>query len=250
MITAIIVFHREGALAVPSILSFIRMVKATREHGLKVEAVAILDKADPTTKSLVELHSRDFDVISEVAFGDLGKTRNHAIEHAKGKYIACVDGDDLWGINWLTEAYRSCEIESRSIIYHPKLIWYFCADDYIGQQNGKRPEYSKSFAFIQVDSRHTAFDPKSLYFSNVWTANSFGLREIYVEYPYRAVNSDTGFGVEDWTWNAETLSSGIKHGVVEGTVHCVRIKSSGSLGQQNMRNGILPSVYKFADALE
>jgi len=44
----------------------------------------------------------------------------------------------------------------------------------------------------------------------------------------------------NWSWNLETLSAGIAHRVVRGTVHLIRRKSTGSLDRQNAAGQLLP----------
>jgi hypothetical protein len=73
---------------------------------------------------------------------------------------------------------------------------------------------------------------------------------LFERFPYEQVNHDKGFGVEDWLWNAQTLAAGMRHAVAPDTVHCVRLKQSGSLSTQNTEKFLLPPLHRYARDLE
>ena len=70
----------------------------------------------------------------------------------------------------------------------------------------------------------------------------FAHRSVHEKYPYVAIDKQTGFGVEDWSWNIETSWKGLRHLVVDDTVHLIRVKQHGSLGMQNTAEGLLPQL--------
>jgi hypothetical protein len=86
------------------------------------------------------------------------------------------------------------------------------------------------------------FNRDVLFLNNIWTANVVASRNLHLRYPYAAVDRSRGFGVEDWSWNLQTLWAGIPHLVVADTVHIIRVKDTGSLGQQNAAEGLLPHL--------
>jgi glycosyltransferase involved in cell wall biosynthesis len=251
-VTAIIMFHREGKIATPSILSFRKMVEQARSAGLKVETIAVLDRADDETVRVLDGFRSGFDNLIVIDSGDLGVARNQGIRQASGSYISVFDGDDLWGSSWLVRAHAwSVENKDRNAILHPQLVHYFSAADYLVQSRDHvAPTNSKSFHFVHVDSCSIGFDKRAIVFNNLWTSNCFAHRDVFAAFPYKAVDPISGFGVEDWMWNAETLAAGIRHAVVSDSVHCVRIKQSNSLGGQNSRQGLLPAIHLVSKQLE
>jgi hypothetical protein len=99
---------------------------------------------------------------------------------------------------------------------------------------GTRSHYGRHLA-----SDDPAFDPRTLLLDNLWTANTYAKREIYLSHPYRANDPTSGFGIEDWTWNMDTLAAGLQHLVAPGTVHLIRMRK-GSRTSHSSAEGLLP----------
>lgn len=244
-ITVSIIFHREAAYAIPALASMERLVSVARASGLSVETRALMDKADKPTIDIVHNCGSWLDSVQHVEFGDLGLTRNAGTQLANGEFLAFLDGDDLWGSSWLTDAYTraAAEQEGKRSIWHPECLFYFDEGDYDRHSIGRAPRLdAKSFYLRHRPSDTDDFNINALFLNNLWTANVFAHRSIHERYPYKAVYKELGFGVEDWSWNIETLTNGLVHRVVSDTVHLIRVKYSGSLGQANSASGLLPHV--------
>lgn len=207
--------------------------------GFVVETQAVLDLPDEATRGGVRAQGQWIDQVEEVSFGDLGLSRNAASCLAHGRFLAFLDGDDLWGKHWLCAAFAAAAAmpASPNIIWHPEHLFIFSEND-----AAKAPEASyQSFHSLMHSSDTPEFDPWLLAFHNLWSANTFAAREIHLRFPYRAADRNRGFGIEDWSWNMQTLGAGLSHRVVPDTVHLIRKKRSASLDQQNRAAASCPT---------
>lgn len=210
-ITAVINGHNEGMLALASLRSLLKCIKAAESSGIKIEVVAVLDNADPVTKEVFEEFSScrtDFSVLS-VRFGDPGFARNAAAAAAEGKWVAFLDADDLWGSDWLLETFKAAEADQRQVVWHPEVNVYFGVNPHL---------------FIHIDMDNSQFNIAGLAFQNMWTALAFVSRDFLRTVPYTGTNIKEFIGYEDWSWNVDVISKGAIHKTVPGTAHAIRTK--------------------------
>jgi hypothetical protein len=242
-ITVTVVMHREGGLALPALSSMRDLVERARGAGLEVQTQAMLDRADDMTRHMVATRGDWLDTVQEVSLGDLGLTRNAGVASARGRFLAFLDGDDLWGEDWLLLAHRMATAigAPTEAIFHPHALYYFVEGDFRSHSQNTIPHgHAQSFHMFHEASNVLGFRREALFLNNIWTANVFAPREIHGRHPYSSVDRSRGFGIEDWSWHMETLWAGIPHLVVPETVHLIRVKEAGSLGRQNSAEGLLP----------
>lgn len=210
-ITAVINGHNEGMLASSSLQSFLRCAQIAEDAGVKTELIAVLDNADSITKEVFEeFASRHTGLrVLCVEFGDSGFARNTAGAVAEGKWVAFLDGDDLWSGDWLVEAFKAAEAEKRQVVWHPEVNVYFGINPHL---------------FIHMDMDNTQFDIATLASQNMWTALAFVSRDFLRQVPYTGTNIKEFIGYEDWSWNVDVISNGAIHKTVMGTAHAIRTK--------------------------
>ncbi|WP_454752346.1 glycosyltransferase family 2 protein [Cupriavidus necator] len=236
-ISAIMTFHGEKVLANFALLGFSRLRAAAEAAGLDVELVAVLDSADEETARIVGGHPgvRSADKVLEVANRDLASSRNDGIALASGKYIAILDGDDYYSKNWLTAALQTAEAVRGRVIVHPALTVSFGAVHCVAET---------------FDMDHGDYPLASCMLAHPWVSCSFGLREIYVEHRYTPTRlHESGFGFEDWHWNLETVSHGIRHVTAPETALFYRRKAS-SMVTEMAQNGAMVRPTRFFEEPE
>lgn len=163
---------------------------------------------------------------------DLGTSRNDAVKAAEGRYVAFCDGDDLWGNQWLRQAYdyaRELYGTTKNFALHNELTAFFGQDFGFGQ---------KPHLHWHIGDDSPEFDAKQLAQFNPWSALTFAPRDVLLAHPYfRATGA---YGYEDYEWAARTLNAGVKHRVVPSSMHAVRLKADQtSMATRNVRNGLV-----------
>lgn len=243
-LTMFVNFHGEGLVSHASCRSALFCTAVARDQGFKIRLVAVLDRPTAQTKSTVTESGHKWDDILEYDSGDLGQVRRSATEFCDTKLVGFLDGDDLFGSKWISHSMDVALIQNDSNwVAHPQYAYYFHENDYLSfHDRGLRPSDKQNFFLEHIPTTSDDFDPRVFLFNNVYTSNQICPRELLERYPYKEVDTTKGFGVEDWTWNALTTWSGVRHMSIADTVHLVRVKESGSLGKLNASLRLLPDL--------
>lgn len=225
-ITAIINAHNEGILLASTLESVRLAVEKAAGAGVSVEVVAVGDRCDYLTSEVMgNFHLPNMTVI-DANNGDLAASRNEGVEAAKGRFVAFLDGDDLWGPDWLVLALEAAEQDQRECVWHPEINLYFTE--------------SQAWYFHHPDMDDIEFDPWRQLVTNCWTALSFAKVDVYRKFPYTRNDLSKGTGYEDWSWNSSVMAGGIVHKTVPGTCHFIR-KKQFSMVQETNQSGALVS---------
>jgi hypothetical protein len=228
-ITAVLNVHREGLLAHSSLQSMVQARKSAAAAGVMVEILIAADCPDAEMRSYLTIASELGASVLELRVDDLGMARNATIEAGRGRFFAFLDGDDLWCRDWLIKAYQCAISAPEHNIWHPEANLYFGP--------GGQPHW-----MMHHDIDTALGDWVLLGLRNHWTSLSFAPREVYERVPFRETNLNTGFGYEDWCWNAETVSHGYRHHTVPGTVHLIRMQATSLVRRTNaLRALVMPS---------
>lgn len=215
--------HTEGTGALPSIVSAWRAVQLAQSRGLTCELLLLLDQPDKPTVHIAERFCERRDVrLAIVSESDLGSARNRACESSTAEWIAFLDGDDLWGEEWLWRAHLAAQdVDAEPVAWHPELNIIF------GDHRS---------IVHHVDSDDPTFSWSRFRLHNQWTALAFVRRNDLLGLPYPRNDLAAGFGFEDWSWNEEVLRRGGKHCVVPQTCHFIKRTSGPSLLRSSQRS--------------
>jgi glycosyltransferase involved in cell wall biosynthesis len=225
-ICAILNLHNEGVLAHSSLRSVLAARDAAAAEGIAVEILVAADCPDVATRAYLETAMALGARTLELGVDDLGLARNGAVAASPSRYVAFLDGDDLWTANWLVDAYRAASRESREVVWHPEANLYFGAE---GE--------TRWSLHIDMDAAPPDCWTR-LALRNLWTSPTFARRDTVLRLPYRRTKLGEGLGYEDWCWNCETIAHGIVHKTVPGTAHLIREKQ-GSLMRRHRDSGVL-----------
>lgn len=237
VISAVITFHRERELVTATLHAVERMRCYAEARGLRVELVMTLDGGDGQTEAAILAHPalRDGDVLHHVNLLDLSLCRNYAIAHARGEFVAILDGDDLFSENWLVEAVHDIVQHGPSTITHPQWMIAF------GTWNAY---------WEQLDQTDPRFLPETLMSFNHWNACTIARRDVFAVCPYVVARvGKSGFGFEDWHWNCETIARSYIHRVVPHTFRLERRKAEGSLNLAHQSHAAILRPSSFFDSL-
>lgn len=236
----IVTAHKEGTLLLPTVKSAFEAVKCLHsKYDVDVNYMLYLDKPDAITKKIAMDIKMKYGI--KVYFGkngDPGRSRLAAINKTKQKYIALLDGDDLWSENWLLSVYRflaeKSKKERKNIVLHPEYNLIFGDHSVLVRQG----EPSDPF-----------FDPSFFRIGNFWDALCFAPIKVFIDYPYKDNDLDAGFAHEDYLWACETYLAGVKHHLIKDTIHFKRRRGgSVSVVAESKKVKVMPtalSKYKY-----
>lgn len=224
-VTAILNLHREAWLANSSVRSLQSNLAALECEGAETEALLLLDSPDELTRAFAREFCPPRGRIVEVACRDLGEARNTAVQEAAGDYLGFLDGDDIWGDQWLLHALGAAE-RSASSVWHPEASVFFGT-----------PE---PYWLLHRDDDLLGADWQTLALRNHWTALCFARRDLFQAVPYQCRHRQLRLGYEDWAFNMDVAAAGYRHRVVPNTLHFVRMRGD-SLVRQSAQEEMLVS---------
>ena len=207
-ISVVCTFHDEGHLVGATLNSLLDAVRHAKEKGIGVEIILALDRPSADTDRLVKYFGSTIQSqILEYDLGDQGFVRNECVHVASGEYVAFLDGDDLFGYDWLWKGYEDvCKCKG---IVHPEINLFF---------------EGRGSIFVQKSSSDDYFNLDYFRVGNYWDAMCMCSKDVLQSFPYRKRNIELGFAYEDWDWNMRTLANGIEHHVVTDTIHFKRAR--------------------------
>ena len=206
-VTAIITAHAEGLLVGPALASYWKAIEQARSAGLSVEPLVVLDRPTSLTRSMFGALPSDAVKVVINDDGDPGMTRNRGVKEANGKYVTFLDGDDLWGSQWISLSHAFCEANGSRVIGHSEMNLAF------GEHR---------LVWFHEDSEAPDFDIGYQRIANYWDAMCFAPKAILEQFPFEKNAIRDGYAHEDWHWNNLTLEAGFSHRPVPGTVHMKR----------------------------
>lgn len=236
-VSVVVLGHHEGEVCRPTLSALARSLEVARHRGLKVEVVAVLDRADASTSAaFAQALAPDGEVgrlaASRVVtsdHGDPGLARNLGISRTRAPWVCVLDGDNLMSRSWLAESHRAASGFGGPCVVHPEQLVIF----------GDRWQ-----VWPQVASTDPGFDAHNFYDRTYWDTFCLAAREVFEQAPYVATSASHGLGPEDWHWGMATVHAGITHLAAPGTALLYRSRPTGSVqaGHDEARSLLPPSA--------
>ena len=218
--------HGEGAMAAVSYNSLLQACHYAETRGVEIEKMVVLDKPSSQTSATFEGLDNGTRIL-ETDLGDQGLVRNVAVESSNCDLIAFLDGDDLWGENWLYEAHAYLSNQDDKTIAHPEFNWFF---------------QGVSSVLIGLDQQDPVFASDFLRFGNYWDAMCMAHRSAHRAIPYCERKIKEGFAFEDWHWNCETVWHGFNHKIVNDTIHFKRRRQNSQTLEASGTKSLMPAT--------
>lgn len=226
-LTVVVTTHAEDFLLRPTLRSIRRALRLVRMSGRSAEVLFVADNA--TERVMTELTewvermaapSR----VVQVSYGEPGASRNEGVRRARGAYVALCDGDDLFTENALVDALILLEKSGPKAVAHPSHVVSFGA---------------RSLIWSIRSSDDPTLDYRDLVTANLWPSFSVTPRELLLEVPYPELPPGSGYGPEDYCWNIQTASRGVRHLTIPNAFHFYRTRHSGGVNNANA-HAVLP----------
>ena len=203
-ISVIVTAHTEGLIAHKTILSLIKSIELLKGKypQIKYEIIINLDKSNQETIDYYSRYSDDNSfALYQTNYGNVADARNYAINKARGKYIALIDGDDMVSSNWLLKAYELALTKNGDYILHPNIQIQFDMD------------LSRIGLWIMGDTLGRERDRIIMTQFNRWVSTLFAPKTVFNTVHYRPPIN--GYGYEDYLFNADTTAKNIVAGVIQ-----------------------------------
>lgn len=233
-VSLIVTVHNETLVCGPTMESAEAAVLAARAAGHTVQPIVALDNASPDTIDYFRQSRFDRWERWETHEGDIGQVRNAVVPDVDGRFIAFLDGDDLFSENWLASGVhllKEAECRSERIIAHPEVNVIFDGGRYLLQN-------------VAQDS--PLFTPHFLYVRNYYDTLCLAPREAHLEVPYGKRDVLNGISREDWQFGVETMARGWKHVIASDTLIFKRRRDSSLMVESGSRRLIMRSLPEMA----
>jgi glycosyltransferase involved in cell wall biosynthesis len=229
-LSLVVTVHSETLVCGPTMESAERAVAAARTSGHSVELIIALDNpTEETTDYFDQSCFDDWDrrVMHE---GDPGKVRNAIVPQTAGRFVAFLDGDDLFSENWLADGVtrlKRAEAEGTRVIAHPELNVIF--------DGGTQMNHN-------IDQDSPLFTPHFLYVRNCYDTLCLTPRDAHLQVPYGGRDIARGISREDWQFAVETMARGWQHVVVPDTIIFKRRRDTSMMVESAGRGALVRSL--------
>jgi glycosyltransferase involved in cell wall biosynthesis len=229
-LSLVVTVHSETLVCGPTMESAEHAVAAARAAGHSVQPIIALDNAtDDTADYFAQSCFDDWErrVLHE---GDPGRVRNAIVPQTDGRFVAFLDGDDLFSENWLSDGVtrlKQAEDEGARMIAHPELNVIFDGGTQLNHNIGQASPL---------------FTPHFLYVRNCYDTLCLTPRQAHLDVPYGGRDIARGISREDWQFGVETMARGWEHVVIPDTIIFKRRRDFSMMVESAGRGALVRSL--------
>lgn len=216
-VSLILCLHHEGKYLLRTLRSLAESAIFARAAGLKVELVAVLDRADEPTRAILsefDLGCFDNAVVLEVNNGSLGLSRNDGCASAHGEYFMLCDGDDLVSFNYVLNLLCQAKLSGPMTVVVPRFVMdfggHYCVTEYSDL------DVVTPLAFLDI---------------HPYISRTFFHRQLFDVLKFSDVRLTAGYAYEDWHFNADAVALGYTFKVADDAILFYRIRNESLLRQ-------------------
>lgn len=233
-LSVIVTAHGEGLNLHATLRNVMMAIRHAHARGIVSELILVVDTPTKATAHYIQdagtrLLSDLSHTIVHVNNGDPGLSRMSGANAASGRFVALVDGDNLFNESWLAESVEFLRTKKSHYVAHPAFVVTFGA---------------RSSVRIVKSMDSPRFGYSDLLNENPWDTAAVLERSLLLAHPYREFPTDSHLGPEDWVWNIETVLAGVRHAPVPHTVMFYRAKGAESSvnERRQIQGAILPRL--------
>jgi glycosyltransferase involved in cell wall biosynthesis len=212
--------HNETRYLLRTLRSLGEAARFAAAEGIDTELVIVLDRSPADTRALVDGWADDsLPAIRRIAVdnGSLGLSRNDGAEMATGDHLAFADADDLVSFNLLATMLRTARAEGPDAIVIPEYLFEF----------GAQYQPVRYFGAPLLGPLECAF-------SHPFVSRILLRRETARRIRFADLRLSSGYAYEDWLFNCEALTEGMRFVVAPATILYYRKRQGSLLNQARM----------------
>ena len=229
-LSLVVTVHSETLVCGPTMESAEHAVAAARAAGHSVQPIIALDNATDDTADYFAQSSFDDGERRVLHEGDPGRVRNAIVPQTDGRFVAFLDGDDLFSENWLADGVtrlKQAEAEGVRMIAHPELNVIFDGGTQLNHNIGQASPL---------------FTPHFLYVRNCYDTLCLTPRQAHLDVPYGGRDIARGISREDWQFGVETMARGWEHVVIPDTIIFKRRRDFSMMVESAGRGALVRSL--------
>jgi hypothetical protein len=201
--------HNEGEMLKRTFRSARTSIEYARtQFPFEYEFTINLDNPDAETVDALQDLVKEYSnlIVTYSNFNDVSKVRNQHILSKQDGFLAFIDADDYWCLDWILK-FSKLRSKDTTTIYHPEVTFFFDNSDLIIHKSNSNKSIRKLISRLIVE--------------NIWTSSFIAHRRLFDDNLFKSgsTSHDTLFAYEDWSFFRDSLKRRVHHKTIKNTYH-------------------------------